>query len=171
MNLEHASQPEDREGSEHERLENLHAAFQKTRESINAEIADAVFPEGVRATSMKIDFFQSPTFKKAGYSYMPERYGTFDRSLTTVTLEDDTQVFIVNGKVSGDNPWEVFHATAGGTDLRGSEVVVYAYDGDETITEFAHGQENAYSGEYGVPDALLPAIMESMGEYVRSESL
>ena len=42
--------------------------------------------------------FQSPTYQKAGYGAMPERYGTSDRYVYTLEYADGTQLIIFGGK-------------------------------------------------------------------------
>jgi hypothetical protein len=154
------------------RQEALQNALAEVRTAIGEGVAAAVLPEDSRVESVTKDFFQSNAFKNAGFHHMPERYGVADRSLTCIDLQDGAQIFVVEGKVSNNNPFEiVLHAAAGGKEWRQSKVVVYTYDGDETITEYADGEANIYTGEYGRPDALLPAIREKLGEYVESESI
>jgi hypothetical protein len=98
---------------------------------------------------------------------MPERYGTADRFLYAVEYPDGRRTFVVVGKVSSGNPFEVSHATMGGMDLRASHVVIYKYDGKGTITEINQdGGSNVYSGENGNPDFLLGHIRQSLGTKV-----
>ena len=66
---------------------------------------------------------------------MPEKYGPGDGFLYTV-VEGRKETFVVTGKISSENPFEVMHASHLGTlDLREKMTVVYQYDGKNTITE------------------------------------
>lgn len=148
----------------------LELAVSRARSSMKQEVADVVLPPESKVTGVKEQTFRSRTFHNAAYDAMPERYGDHDRSLTTVKLDTGGQVFIAAGKISSGNPYEVGHAAGGGMDLRQDYGVVYAYDGQQTITEYMpDGGSNTYEGEYGSPDALLPHLVSSLGEPVGSE--
>lgn len=142
----------------------------KARELMGDEIASQVLPEGTSVLRLDKEHCQSPTFRSAAYNMMPERYGNADRSLTTITLETGAQVFIVAGRVSSDNPYEVWHAADGGMDFRHTQVSVYAYGSDETITEYAGGQINTHVGQYATSAAFLLQARLSLGMAVGSET-
>ena len=142
----------------------------KARSLLSEELAAEVLPEGVEVTELAREDFQSATFRNAAYHMMPERYGNADRSLTTITLETGAQVYIVDGKTSSGNPYDVWHAAGGGMDLRDSTTTVYAYDGVGAITEYMpNGEVTKYEGEYGTPSALLPYLKQSLGTSVGAE--
>jgi len=133
-------------------------------------MADTVLPPGKVVTGLYREDFQSKTFQQAGYSFMPKRYANSDRSLTAITFADGTQTFVVTGKISSGNPYEVGHAVSGGIDLRTTTTVIYEFDGNETIIETTPNRDNStYRGEYGHPEALLPHVRSSMGTLVGRE--
>lgn len=128
---------------------------------------DDFFPEGIDGI-IERETFQSETFREAGYHCMPERYGKGDRFLYTIRQDDGRITFVMTGKVSSGNPYEVGHAADALLDLRKDLTVVYQYNGNETIREtiLSNGQENIYQGEYGKPDALLSYIKPTLGKKV-----
>lgn len=134
------------------------------------DLADIVLPQDRVVTGLSRENFQSSTFQRAGYSFMRERYSGSDRSLSIITFADGAQTFVVGGKISSGNPYEVGHASGDGIDLRKTITVIYDYDGIETITERTpDGEINTYHGEYGKPEALLPHVRRSMGTLVSRE--
>ena len=134
------------------------------------EFSGEVLPEDKEIAELSRENFQSNTFRSAGYSTMPDRYGNTDRTLYTLSFADGSQTFVVTGKVSSGNPYEVGHAADGGIDLRRKHTVIYQYDGQETITErMPTGETNQYTGEYGKPDALLPHLRQRMGTSMKTE--
>ncbi len=152
--------------SQQELLENL----AETRRLIGEELAGEVLPESVAVKGLTKQIFQSKTFRAAAYNYMTDRYGQGDRSLTTVDLDTGAQVFVVTGKISSGNPWEVGHAGHGGIDLRQTQTTVYAFDGTNIITEYGAGQKTIFQGELGRPDTLLSHIRQSLGQLVATET-
>lgn len=135
------------------------------------DIADRAIPKDKTIAGATKTKFQSRTFQGANYGYMPERYGDHDRALITLSFDDGAKTFIVTGKVSSGNPFEVGHAAGGGLDLRQQLSVAYLYDGQETIIELLPtGESNEYTGEFGRPEALLPAIEQRLGLNVGLET-
>lgn len=107
---------------------------------------------------------------------MPERYGTSDGSLTIVTFVDGSQAFVISGKVSSGNPFEVSHAAdagayaGGGVDRRRTHVAVYEYNGSDTLVErMSAGADNVYTGKDANTQLLLSVIKKSLGKSVGKE--
>ncbi len=107
--------------------------------------------------------FQSKTFINAGFNLMDSNGS--DRTLYTITFTDDSQVFILTGKISSRNPYEVGHAADEGMDLRKEQITIYIYDGGSTITEMILNTKESkeYKGEFGKPEALLPHLKKTAG--------
>jgi hypothetical protein len=142
----------------------------EARKLLTKDQVETLLPSDRMVTEVVCDGYQSETFRSAGYHMMPDRYGTTDRALVTVKFDDDASLFIVTGRVSSDNPYEVGHGAGGGIDLREKQTTVYVYDGHETITEYLpDGENNSYTGEYGTPDALLPHVESSLGTMVECQ--
>lgn len=128
------------------------------------DMADTVLTTGKVVTRLAQTDFQSPTFRNAAYNAMPERYGTSDRSLITITFDAGEQTFLVTGRVFSGNPYEVGHAAMGGMDLRRTQTVVYEYDGKGRITERVHNRpDNIYENEDGNPEVLLRHVVSRLG--------
>ncbi|HUW24477.1 MAG TPA: hypothetical protein VMW04_02505 [Patescibacteria group bacterium] len=133
-------------------------------------MTDTILPQGREVIQLQRENYQSRTFQRAAFDAMPERYGRFDRSLIIITFDNRAQTFIVTGRTSSGNPFEVMHATMEGLDLRGTHTVIYEYDGNETIVERnPTGEINTCQGEYGKPEALLPLIRKRLGILVGEE--
>ena len=114
--------------------------------------------------------FQSPTYQKAEYGAMPERYGTADRYVYTLEYADSTQVIIMGGKfalarrLAGDpapNPL---------ADTRESANFIYTYHGSNMTTErLPNGKVHRLTGKLGRPGGLLPLLREWAGHAVHTE--
>lgn len=144
--------------------------MQEVREVLG-DLAKEVIVEDREVIGLSREDFQSPTFQRAGYGGMTDVYGRADRSLYTVDFIDGSQVFVVSGRVSSGNPYEVGHAAGGGIDLRRQHTVIYQFDGQETITErlLTAGEANQYTGEHGRPQTLMPHLRQNMGVSVQVE--
>jgi hypothetical protein len=139
--------------------------YVKELEQILADKFHDFFPDGIPG-KVERESFQSETFRAAGFHTLPDRYGTSDRSLYTVKGEGGSITFVVTGKVSSDNPFEVMHASLSGVlDLRKDMTIVYQFDGKDKITEtqIKTGARNEYSGPNGNPDVLLSYLRSTLG--------
>lgn len=142
--------------------------YVKELERVLTDQFTAFFPAGI-SREVERETFQSETFQRAGFDTMPDRYGLGDRFLYTTRGEDGRITFVVAGRVSSGNPWEVMHASfPGALDFRKDMTVVYQYDGTGTITEtqLRNGERTEYSGQYGNPEALLSSIRQTLGKQV-----
>jgi len=133
------------------------------------ETFQSFFPQKVSPEHVTRETFQSKTFVNAGYYLMPEKYGNWDRALYTVKGNSPAITFVVTGKASSINPYEVGHAVAGGFDLRKNQTVVYQYNGNGKIveTQLRTGEVNEYGGQNGKPKVLLSYIRPTLGEPVQ----
>lgn len=138
---------------------------------IVASVVDSIPLSGQMVTALSKERYQSDTFRRAGFQHLPDRYGKADRELFLLTFDDGSQMFIIHGKVANpNNPFQVGAAAAEGVDLRANETTIYYYDGKAkgTITEIKPGHpNNIYTGEFGRPEALLPAIRRTLGLLVK----
>lgn len=136
------------------------------------ELAPDLDLDSGRIESLTRESFRSSTLEAAGFHHL-EDGPQADRFLFTVTRDDGSQIFIGIGKVSSGNPWEVMHASLpGAMDMRKPMTVVYEYDGQGKITEFAAGHApNEYTGEHGTPEALLPHLRSSFGTSISTDEI
>lgn len=140
--------------------------FDELRGLLSKSLDKLILSKG-EPIDIKKEIFQSDTFIKAGYVCLPEKYGKGDRSLYTVKYQDGHQIFVVTGKISSDNPFEVGHAAGAGLDLRKDFTVVYVHDGKQKISEIPIGREdecNTYEAEL---DYLVKHIRRSLGTVVQ----
>lgn len=144
----------------------LQGEVRLAQQRMGAEIAAHVLPPGSVVERLDKELFRSPGFVARPYSAaFADHSSQADRSLTAITLKGGSQVFVIDGKVSSGNPYERTFV-----DLRRSEVVVLAYDGDQTMAEYAGNRVHIHTGESGKPEALLVRAREMLGEEVGAES-
>lgn len=136
------------------------------QQKIGAEIAAKVLPPGSVVERLDKELFRSPGFVPGPYiPALADHSLPADGSLTRIAFKGGSQVFVIDGKVSSGNPYERAFA-----DLRSTELVVFAYDGDQTITEYAGDHLRTHTGEYGKPEVALAHAREALGEAVGGES-
>lgn len=110
--------------------------------------------------------YRSQAYLNRGFQYLPDRYGTHDGYLYTVTCKDGSQLFVSRNRDSS-NP---FDAMAGGVDMRPWLVFIYQYDGRETITATdPKGKVSEYKGESGKPEAMLPTLRTALGQVIATQ--
>jgi hypothetical protein len=63
--------------------------------TVLGDLARVALTSGSEVMKLTREDFQSPTYQKAGYGAMPERYGTSDRYVYTLEYADGTQVIIM----------------------------------------------------------------------------
>lgn len=148
----------------------LATALDKAREQagavLGAAIADTVFPKDRILTNFGAELYRTPALA-AAQTVKPGVYPLIDGSLTSLSFEGGTRVFMVEGKAGSD---EEVHFD-GGADPRQTRHTIYTYDGAGTITEYTPGGEPmTYTGKLGNPDALLSDIKPRLGELVAAES-
>jgi hypothetical protein len=66
--------------------------------TVLGELARLALTSSSEVMKLTREDFQSPTYQKAGYGAMPERYGTSDRYVYTLEYADGTQLIIFGGK-------------------------------------------------------------------------
>ncbi|MBI5152521.1 hypothetical protein HZA39_03230 [Candidatus Peregrinibacteria bacterium] len=140
--------------------------FDELRDLLGESFENLILSKG-DPINIKKEIFQSNTFIEAGYIYLPERYGKGDRSLYTVKYQDGHQVFVVTGKVSSKNPFEVGYTADAGLDLRKNFTVVYIHDGEQKISEIPIGRKdecNTYEVELNY---LIEHIRKNLGTAVQ----
>ena len=137
---------------------------------LKPDLVEEILPAKERIVEIKRDYYRSPDYMKAGYQHMSERYGNSDRSLTTISWDTGEQVFVLSGKISSGNPYELGAAAGAGMDLRKDHTVVYSYDGKGTITEILpdDNTRQVHTGDEGKPEVLLHFITQDLGEHVES---
>jgi len=131
---------------------------------------DKLLPENSDVTELTRVNYQSRTYRAAAFQHMQDRYGSSDRHVYIISHNDNKVVFVIHGKVSGSNPWEVMHATLGAADFRNWNTTVYVYDGKDTLTAYPPGEKpTVITGEWADPNKLLTSIDSSMGTAVSIE--
>lgn len=118
-------------------------------------------------TSLAREDFQSYSFQAAGHQFLPDVYGSFDRSIWRASFSDNTQLFIITGKVTDPGrPYELGAADSQGIDLRRISTSVAEWDGNETIIIHSPEGIEVITGEFGKPEELLKAARATLGELV-----
>jgi len=163
--------PEDDMSEEPATSQLLANTLEQVRTVLDADLARTLLPEGTTILGVRAELYQSPELA-AARDVAPDRYPVDDRNLIILTLQRNQQAFLVGGTINPTDKFDMDHALGGGIDARETNCVAYAYDGEETITEYApDGIITHYTGEYGDPEMLLSDIRSTLGELVGLETL
>ena len=149
----------------------LAGALHQVRASLRPDLAEILLPQTAMLLGVRTELYQSQTLR-AGREVAPDSYPIDDRSLIILTLQEDKQVFVVGGKVNPAERFDITRSLGGGVDPREKDRTIYAYDGEQSITEYLQdGSTHTYTGEHGDPEMLLYHIRYRLGECVGLESV
>jgi hypothetical protein len=138
--------------------------------TVLGDLARVALTSGSEVMKLTREDFQSPTYQKAGYGAMPERYGTSDRYVYTLEYADGTQLIIFGGKFAPARRLAGDPAPAPLADNRESSNIIYTYHGKNMTTErLPSGKVNRITGKLGRPGGLLPLLREWAGKPVHTE--
>jgi hypothetical protein len=138
--------------------------------TVLGDLARGALTSGSEVMKLTREDFQSPTYQKAGYGAMPERYGTSDRYVYTLEYADGTQVIILGGKFAPARRLAGDPALNPMADNRESSHFIYTYHGRNMTTErLPNGKVNRITGKLGRPGGLLPLLREWAGNSVHTE--
>jgi hypothetical protein len=112
--------------------------------------------------ALRREDFQSPDFSHAGYHLYPNVYGTSDRSLWQLEFTDNTKVFLLTGKISSGNPYELGYSAVQGLDLRKTVTTIIEWDGGTLKAEGPEGTDT-YTGELAKPETFLRFARSTLG--------
>jgi hypothetical protein len=134
------------------------------------DLARVALTSGSEVMNLTREDFQSPTYQKAGYGVMSERYGTSDRYVYTLEYADGTQLIILGGKFAPARRFAGDPAPDPLADNRESSTFIYKYNGKNMTTErLPNGRVNRITGKLGRPGGLLPLLREWAGNAVHTE--
>lgn len=143
--------------------------------SINTEVKDILWDKydelinNKEIIHIEKESFQSQVFQDAAFAYLPEKYWNSDRYFYTVELEDDYTLYIVHGKVSSDNPFEIKHGSdCRWDDFRKTDTTVYTSESWIILEEhiFKDNSVNSYLGYNQSVDSLIEHAQKSLWKKV-----
>jgi hypothetical protein len=138
--------------------------------TVLGDLARVALTSYSEVTNLTREDFQSPTYQKAGYGAMPERYGISDRYVYTLEYADGTQLIIMGGKFAPARRFTGDPAPDSLADNRESSNFIYKYNGKNMTTErLPNGRVNRITGKLGRPGGLLPLLREWAGNAVHTE--
>src|SRR5919199_6209249 len=118
--------------------------------TVLGDLARVALTSGSEVMKLTREDFQSPTYQKAGYGAMPERYGTSDRYVYTLEYADGTQVIIMGGKFAPARRFGGDPAPDPLADKRESSNFIYKYNGKNLTTErLPIGKVHRITGKLG----------------------
>jgi hypothetical protein len=121
--------------------------------TVLGDLARVALTSGCEVMKLTREDFQSPTYQKAGYGAMPERYGTSDRYVYTLEYADGTQVIIMGGKFAPARRFAGNPAPNPMADNRESSNFVYTYNWLQVLDTAERSQV-----DHRVPQQLHPIV-------------
>lgn len=123
--------------------------------------------EGKDIISLRREDYQSEDFRRAGLHLEVGREKQVDRHLYIAEVNDNSQIFVIQGKMRPDEPYQLAWQ---GVDLRKNSAVGFRCGhGMATEVNLAHKGINNIYGDDANPDKILEDIRYLMGKLVNTE--